>query len=256
MLEFFRRKIISNNIVTTLSMNHSTEHRLNVELSILGQTQMNPSLKLSTFSNRIALVVLMFFLASLCAGEAAAQEGWKLINHERAGASVRLPGKPRSYSRVWKPVVDQDPIRAHLFQSTNDEKTATYVFSYHDENATPRNRVQTKKFLDGAVKGGVTRVVGKKITEEEIRISRHHGRDFIYTCTQSVPETTHLKIRTRVLIVGARVYQMNYITREEEFNNDQATEFFETFRFENIPNDLPPIPRPGRARAKADVAKS
>lgn len=198
------------------------------------------------------------FVAAICfnSNQADAQEGWAPVRYERAGASVRLPSKPRVYSRVFKPVVDQDPIRVNVFQATNKSKTATYVFTYHDENSTPRNRVQVKKFLDGAVKGGVARVLGKKIAEEEIVISKHRGRDFTYTCTQSVPETTNLKIRTRVIMVGARVYQMNYISREAEFNDDLASEYFETFRFEKIPGDLPPIPRPGRAKAKTGVASS
>lgn len=217
---------------------------------------MKPSSKLLTIPNRIALVMLLVSFASFWNTEADAQDGWTLVKQERAGASVRLPTKPRMYSRVFKPVVEQDPIRVNVFQATNKSKTATFVFTYHDENSKPRNRVQIKKFLDGAVKGGVARVIGKKVADEEIMISKHRGRDFTYTCTQNVPETTNLKIRTRVLMVGARVYQMNYISQESEFNNNLATEYFDTFRFENIPDDLPPIPRPGRAKVKSDVAKS
>lgn len=207
-------------------------------------------------SSQAALSAVFIVLTLFCAEQTEAQEGWIPIRNERAGASVRLPNKPRVYTRTFKPVVDQDPIRVNVFQATNNSKTATYVFTYHDENATPRNRVQVKKFLDGAVKGGVARVLGKKVAEEDIVISKHRGRDFTYTCTQSVPETTNLKIRTRVLMVGARVYQMNYISREEEFNNDLASEFFETFRFEIVPDDLPPTPRPGRIKSQAGVASS
>lgn len=197
--------------------------------------------------SKLSAVIMVAVLFGLSL-PAQAQNDWIPVNPERAGASVRLPSRPRVYAKTFKPVVDQDPIRIHFFQSTDPEGSATFLFTYHDEHEAPRNRVQIKKFLDGAVKGGVGRVLGKLENSKEIMFSKHRGRDFVYTCTQSIPETTHLKIRTRVLMVGARVYQLNYMSKAEDFNTNVATEFFETFQFEKTPKDLPPLPRPGRAK--------
>jgi len=197
--------------------------------------------------SKLSAVVMLAALFGLCLS-AQAQNDWIPVKPERAGASVRLPSRPRAYSKTFKPVVDQDPIRTYVFQATDTAGLATFVFTYHDENEAPRNRVQIKKFLDGAVKGGVGRVLGKLEDNKEIMFSKHRGRDFVYTCTQSIPETTHLKIRTRVLMVGARVYQMNYISKAEDYNSNIATEYFDTFKFEKTPKDLPPLPRPGREK--------
>ena len=204
---------------------------------------------MNPFCFNTTLTCLLILVSPSVAQDA---ESWIPVKAERAGASVRLPASPRSYSRVLRPVADQDPIRINVYQATKRSGMETFVFTYHDENQTPRNRVQIKRFLDGAVKGGVARVLGKLESQKEIVISKHRGRDFVYTCTQHAPNETDLKIRTRVLMVGSRVYQMNYIAEKSHYSDELADEFFETFRFEKIPNDLPPIPRPGRGK----VAKS
>ena len=197
--------------------------------------------------SKLSAIIMLAVLFGLSL-PAQAQNDWIPVKPERAGASVRLPSRPRAYTRTYKPVVDQEPIRTYVFQATDPAGTATFLFNYHDEHVAPRNRVQIKQFLDGAVKAGVGRVLGKLEDDNEIMFSKHRGRDFVYTCTQSIPETTNLKIRTRVLMVGARVYQMNYIAKAEDFNSRVASEYFETFRFEKTPKDLPPLPRPGREK--------
>ncbi len=120
------------------------------------------------------------------------------------------------------------------------------VFSYHDEHQQPRNRQNIKEYLDGAIKGGVARVLGKFEDQTEIMIGNYRGREFTYTCTQN---DQNLKIRSRVIIVGKRVYQMNYIAKLENFDEQFAKQMFDSFQLENIPQDLPPLPCPGRAKS-------
>ncbi len=190
------------------------------------------------------LVILMASLIGL--QDQKSSSTWVQVSPERAGASVRLPGNPREYSRDLTPVKDQDPIVVRNYQATLPDGSATMVFSYHDEHQQPRNRQKIKEYLDGAIKGGVARVLGKLEDQTEIVIGKHRGREFTYTCTQN---EQNLKIRSRVIIVGKRVYQMNYIAKMEHFDEQFGKQMFDSFKLENIPQDLPPIPRPGRAKS-------
>ena len=180
---------------------------------------------------------------------------WFLVEPPGIDVAVEMPTIPRFSEQNLKPVRDQPEITVRSRSSLIDEGRTNLTFVYHEEHQRPSNRQQINAVLDGAIIGAIARVNGELILQKEIFVDNNKGRDFIYKCevTDAKLQTSHqMKIRSRVILIGRRLFSMNYITLEERYENKLAERFFDSFRVENKPDDLPPRPRPGRARELAE----
>ena len=182
------------------------------------------------------------------------EDDWHIVSPPGVGASVEMPTIPQFKQQSLQPVRDRQEILIRTRSSVINNGNTNLTFVYHDEHRTPSGRIQVKRVLDGAMTGAIALVNGELITQEEIFIGSHKGRDFVYSCEvgdAKLQKVHDLKIRTKLMLVGRRLYSLNYISVISDYDENMADRFFESFQLVNSPKDLPPKPRPGRARALA-----
>ena len=197
--------------------------------------------------------MLLLWLLLICQDQNGSDD-WAIIEPPKIGARVQMPGTPFFTEQKLRPVRDQEEITVRTRSAMLPSGKENLTFVYHDEHSTPTSRTQIKKVLDGAVTGAIALVNGEIVRQSEIFLKNHKGRDFVYQCEldDAKLQTTHkLKIRTRVLLVKNRLFSMNYIAEYDSYNDEIADRFFESFELINSAEDLPPKPRPGRARQLA-----
>ena len=182
------------------------------------------------------------------------EDDWHVVSPPGVGASVEMPTIPQFKQQWLQPVRDREEILVRTRSSVINNGNTNLTFVYHDEHRTPVGRIQVKRVLDGAMSGAMALVNGELITQDEIFIGSHKGRDFVYSCEigdAKLQKVHDLKIRTKLMLVGQRLYSLNYISVMSDYDENVADRFFDSFQLVNSPNDLPPKPRPGRARALA-----
>ena len=181
-------------------------------------------------------------------------DDWFVVAPPGAGATVEMPNVPQFKQQMLQPVRDLEEILIRTRSTVIDNGNTSLTFVYHDELKRPGGRSQINKVLDGAMTGAIALVNGELITEDEIFMGSHKGRDFSYSCEVSdakLQKMHELKIRTQILLVNQRLYSLNYISLMTEFDDRTAERFLKSFQLVNTAVDLPPRPRAGRARALA-----
>ncbi len=166
--------------------------------------------------------LLAFTFAGLQQPESPAQE-WVAVQPDDARARVSMPATPTESERTVEPVTGQ-PITLKL-QIVHVDQKSTYMFGYHDQIA-PTNQVEIKDILDRGVKGAIIRTLGALENVEAIKVDGLMGRQFQYTCTQGENKS---KIASRLLLDGGRLYQLSYISLQDDFSEADAKKFLESF---------------------------
>jgi hypothetical protein len=197
-------------------------------------------------NNAILFLAILIPLPVRALTEDGNMDEWVWVSPHLVGAKVLMPLEPRYVERTFQPVKAEPPVVVRMHLATLPDKTAQFGFVYSDLYRSPgTNRKKIDEVLDGARVGAVARVLGKLIDEEEIMVAKNRGRDFVYTCVQ---DERPLKIKTRVVLVKRRLFQMNYIAEAEHFDEKLADKMFASFELVDLPVDAPPAPRPGRAK--------
>ncbi len=195
----------------------------------------------------------MFLLALLILfqDESQVTDDWVIVEPPRIGAKFKMPSRPEFSEQAIKPVEDRAEIVVRSRLVTSPDGKSSFTFVYHDEPQKPRSRTKVNAVLDGAITGAIALVNGDLVTQSEIFVKNNKGRDFVYKCELEdlkYQKTLNLRIRSRILLVGSRLYSMNYIAEAESYDNKLAESYFDSFELVSKPGDLPPKPRPGRAR--------
>ena len=182
-------------------------------------------------------------------------DDWFVVAPPGAGATVEMPHVPQFRQKMMQPVRDMDEILVRTRSTVTNNGNTSLTFVYHDELRRPGGRSQIKKVLTGAMTGAIALVNGELVSENEIFNGSNKGRDFVYTCEVSDAKLQRmhaLKIRSQILLVGKRLYSLNYISLITEYDDRSAERFFDSFQLVKTALDLPPGPRAGRARALAN----
>ncbi len=201
--------------------------------------------------------MVIFCILIICQeNQTANQTDWYLVQPPGLDVTVEMPSVPRFTEKTLTGVADREEIIVRSRSAVIDEGQASLTFVYHTEPERPKNRDQIDDVLNGAVIGAMALVNGDLITQREIFVDKiHKGRDFVYTCevSDARQQTTHqMKIRSKVVLIGQRLFSLNYIALKDRYDDDIPDTFFESFKVVKSPKDLPPRPRRGRARELAE----
>ena len=197
-----------------------------------------------------ALSFQIILASILLAQSGELTDQWFVISPPGVGASVEMPTLPRYKEETIKPVRDLPEILVRSRSSVINNGNTSLTFVYHDEAQTPSGRTKINRILHGAMTGAVALVNGELISEDEIFVDSHKGRDFTYSCEindAKLQRVHDLKIRTKLVLVGKRLFSLNYISVAEDYDDSIAERFFDSFQVVVAPRDLPPKPRTGRA---------
>lgn len=196
-------------------------------------------------------------LLTICNGisSLAAQEfqgelsQWETHRPSGARASFMLPKKPLYVERSFSPLEGKPPIKVRIFVCSALEGEITFTFSYHDLHEEPSNRQATNEALQGVVNGSVFNVLGNLLPPEEVGMPRNPlgvsldgnpGLQYVYRFARNKEPFI---VTSRVFAVGPRIYQLNCIMIEKNYDAFIPAKFLKSIKLYDPDYDLPPRPR-------------
>ena len=171
----------------------------------------------------------------------AVQDDWFTVKPDEARATVRMPVEPVHRTRSFEADRGQ-PLIINMYLGTTPDKHKTFVFAYHDVFQKIRGKKHEKKVLDGAVEGAKGPYLGDLITDREIIKDGNRGRDFTIIINQN---GSLIKIKQRVLLVEQRLYQLNVVCAQAEFDDIEANKFLDSLDLQTTPKKPETPPKPG-----------
>jgi len=180
---------------------------------------------------------------------------WFVVSPPGVEASVEMPTIPKFKQETIRPVRGRPEIMVRSRISAINNGNTSLTFVYYDEPDPPVSRTKINKILNGAMTGAIALVNGEIVTQQEIYVGNSKGLDFVYTCEVSdakLQQVHQLRIRTQLIMVGRRLFSLNYISVVGDYDDSVAERFFNSFELVTKPDDLPPRPRAGRARELAN----
>lgn len=133
--------------------------------------------------------------------------------------SVVGSGTPQEQKQSVETTAGPVPVTMYLFHT----KTSTQFASYADYPPGSIQAVTTTSALDGARDGFVRNVRGTLLNEREITYHKHPGREF------RVAAPGGLLMLARVYLVGSRLYQLVVVARKDQFAEEEARKFLQSF---------------------------
>jgi len=196
-------------------------------------------------------------LLTICNGisSLAAQEfqgelsQWETHRPSGARASFMLPKKPLYVERSFSPLEGKPPIKVRIFVCSALEGEIIFTFSYHDLHEEPSNRQATNEALQGVVNGSVFNVLGNLLPPEEVGMPRNPlgvsldgnpGLQYVYRFARNKEPFI---VTSRVFAVGPRIYQLNCIMIEKNYDAFIPAKFLKSIKLYDPDYDLPPRPR-------------
>jgi len=171
----------------------------------------------------------------------AVQDNWFTVKPDKARAAVRMPVEPVHRKRAFEAVRGQ-PLTINMYLGTTPDKKKSFVFAYHDVFEKIRGKKHEKTVLDGAVEGAKGPYLGDLITNKEIIKDGNRGRDFTIIVNQN---GSLVKIKQRVLLVEQRLYQLNVVCAQAEFDDIEANKFLDSLDLDATPKKPKTPSKPG-----------
>jgi len=172
---------------------------------------------------------------------------WETIAPAGALAEFKMPVKPRLVERTFKPVANEPPIKVRMHLASANQGRVAFVFNYHDLHRVPESPEDVTKILQGAVIGSIANVVGKEVSQKPIRYNEYLGMEFVYQYAQY--EKIY-RVAARAFVVGPRQYQISCLMLAEQFDEDLANAYLNSFKI------LPPPPAEAESPATETEAQS
>jgi hypothetical protein len=162
---------------------------------------------MQTMTSRITLSALA--VALLAAGGGTAQEGWKEFTWKEGKCSLLLPGKPTE---------KKDSLQVA-------DKQGVYMVYFADSPAMAKADAATiKQVFDKARDALVESLKGKLLSEKEVTLGKHKGRELQI-------EAPKIGVyRTRLFQIGERYYQIILTAPKEVATSKEADKFFGSFK--------------------------
>ena len=174
---------------------------------------------------------------------------WETHRPTGARASFMMPKKPFYVERSFSPLEGKPPIKVRIFVSSVLDGEVTFIFSYHDLHTEPANRQAINEALQGVVRGSVFNVLGNLLPAEDVGMTRNPfpialdgnpGLQYVYRFARNKEPFI---VTSRVFAVGKRIYQLNCIMIEKNYDAFIPAKFLKTIKLYDPDYDLPPRPR-------------
>jgi len=159
----------------------------------------------------LALALLAVFLVG------CHQPGWKEFRSSEGAFSILLPGTPTEQ------ISTAGPIDFHFF--VLEQKDITYMVGYSDYPDTLVQERTPDVMLDGTRDGAVANVQGELLSELIISLNEYPGRELKIESHGGKVTT-----KTRIFMVGHRLYQVMVATRKEKAFSENVKRFLDSFK--------------------------
>lgn len=166
---------------------------------------------------------------------------------EVGGFEIQFASKPTHSVSTIQPAAGQ-PVQLHLFRSTSASFAKMQSVGFHDLKKLPASKAETEKVFRNCVLGIRNAISGEVTAQKSLQMLNSAAQEIHF---QTKNADKKILGQTRFLIRGKRVYQLSYVAVADQFDQDQAKQFFESMRFIKIVT--PPKPSVD-AKAKSDKA--
>jgi len=151
----------------------------------------------------------------------AAGTEWKLFTSESGGFSVRFPREPEKQTEQVNMPVGEGYKKINMYMIMVRDPGFTYLVVY---NEMPEwNPEDADYIFDQARDGGIASLNGKLISEKDIRLDSHPGREI------KLNNSKGLYYRSRMYLVEDRFFQISVTTLEKEAASSNIAKFLNSF---------------------------
>ncbi|MFO0957525.1 MAG: hypothetical protein U0800_08675 [Isosphaeraceae bacterium] len=142
---------------------------------------------------------------------------------EAGGFRVAFPGEPKSQETKVPGPAGSGELDVHSF--VYEERGRAYLVSYNDYPAIDADKVG--EFLDEVMTGSVQKFKGKLGSKRDIKLGTSPGKDYQYTIPG--PKGDTIAGRSRIYLVGNRLYQLVLIGDEAFVKSKDANSYLDSF---------------------------
>ena len=165
--------------------------------------------------NLLVLSIFIFLsfstvLAQKPAGVNVESGHWINVAPPNAGFVVLMPGKP---SEATQPVEGHPGMENHLL--TLETEVGGYLVSYLEFTEETTDPEEIKRLLDRGREGGVAKSGGELVSETEIKLGSHFGREWILKLPRGMSATA------RAYWVKRRLYQTVFVKNPKETDSQE-----------------------------------
>jgi hypothetical protein len=178
---------------------------------------------------------ILIIVALLFASAVIAQTNWIKFSPDGGGFEVMLPNPPKEQIETKK------NFTSHTFSSVLDRNV--FIVSYSDYNSPTTD---PQKHLEANRDDFNKNLYAKPLTSRNITLDGQAGIEF-------TSETPAANVRSRIYLVGDRLYQLVNMTFKDSVDEKSGVVFFDSFHFVKKPNVLL---RPGDSKHSHIVVSS
>ncbi len=147
--------------------------------------------------------------------------GWQRFISEDGTFSIEMPGKPKA-SKIILPVEDGQTY-LNVFM-VDEKKDFVFSIAYVDFSYEVLQKKTEEQILNDARDGAILNVQGTLLSESEVSIKQHPGREIMI---RSIDGESIIK--ARVFLAGNRQYQLMVITSNDKVESFTVRRFLDSF---------------------------
>jgi len=178
---------------------------------------------------------------------------WEELNPTGSRAKFKMPVKPRFVERTFTPVKGRPAIKVRLYIGSAPKAKMNFTVNYSDLAERPLGINGISNTLEGVIRGSITNVGGQLLDKKEIELPGTKGRQFAYQFADN--KDNQYVVLSRAYIRGLRIYQLTVVmdlpsyVEKQEYHEEVAALFLNSFKIVPAKSDLPPIPKAPSAPA-------
>jgi len=123
----------------------------------------------------------------------------------------------------------------------------SFTVNYNDMAEPPYGTKGVNNTFKGVIRGSLNNVSGQLLDKQEIKIGGVKGRQFAYQFADN--QDNQYVALSRVFLKGKRIYQLTVVmdlpsyVEKEEYHEEVAALFLNSFKIVRARHDLPPRPK-------------
>lgn len=190
---------------------------------------------------------LLFSFSFLFASPGLAQNQtedpeWVAVRPPGTRLVVEMPAEPRHQERVMTPTEGVEITQHQYIVTIGEDKHTAYFFNHHDLPDVPTGNQQIKTVLDTAVGGMVARLDGATEVHKAIRLRGNVGREVFFRFNDN--SGNKYVFHSRIYLREGRMFQLNVVSKEESYSEDNALKYLESLKFTDKVNEKPASEQP------------
>ena len=190
---------------------------------------------MKTFFCPAALVLLLVASSAATAQDQTEDQEWVTVRPPGTRLVIEMPAEPRHQERKMTPTEDVEITQHQYIVTLGEDKHTAYFFNYHDMHETPVGREQIGTVLDTAVGAMIARLAGTAESLKELRLNGNPGREVVFEFNDR--DKNVYVFHSQVYLREGRMYQLNVISKEANYSEDDAVRYFDSLKLTNEVNE-------------------